>query len=129
MAEPQETELAERPELADGEEAAEREGAQPSAPALDPEILARRDAALAQVVKFGDPVLRSRATEVKEFGPALQEEAGRMVAIMSDGLGVGLAATQLGLLRRLLVFQSNADSEPTVLVNPEIDWLSPELAL
>lgn len=93
----------------------------------DPELLARREAALAHVVKFGDPVLRSRATEVTDFGDSLREEAGRMVAIMSDGMGVGLAATQVGILRRLLVFQANADSEPAALVNPAIEWLSEEL--
>ena len=41
-------------------------------------------------------------------------------------MGVGLAATQLGILRRLLVFQAGPDSEPTALVNPEIEWLSDE---
>ncbi len=96
---------------------------------LDPEVLRRRDAALAHVVKFGDPVLRSRASEVTDFGPALHEEADRMIAIMSDGLGVGLAATQIGLLRRFLVFQANADADPSVIVNPEVEWVSEELSL
>ncbi len=45
---------------------------------------------------FGDPVLRSRASDVSEFGPELAAEAERMVAIMRDAMGVGLAATQLG---------------------------------
>ena len=43
---------------------------------------------------------------------------------MRDGLGVGLAATQIGILRRLLVFQAGPDSEPSAIVNPEIEWLS-----
>ena len=47
-----------------------------------------------------------------------------MIAIMRDGMGVGLAATQIGVLRRLLVFQAGRDAEPTALVNPEIEWLS-----
>ena len=47
-----------------------------------------------------------------------------MIAIMRDGMGVGLAATQLGMLRRLLVFQAGPDSEPTALVNPVVEWLS-----
>ena len=50
-----------------------------------------------------------------------------MIAIMRDGMGVGLAATQLGVLRRLLVFQAGPDGEPTALVNPEIEWLSDEV--
>lgn len=91
---------------------------------LEAELLQRRDAALAQVVKFGDPVLKSKASPVQEFGPGLRAEAERMIGIMRDGLGVGLAATQLGTLRRLLVFQAGHDGEPTALVNPEIEWLS-----
>ena len=93
---------------------------------LEAELLERREAALAQVVKFGDPVLKSKASPVTEFGPELRAEVERMVAIMRDGMGVGLAATQLGILRRLLVFQAGPDSEPTALVNPEIEWLSEE---
>ena len=52
-----------------------------------------------------------------------------MIAIMRDGLGVGLAATQLGILRRLLVFQAGRDGEPTALVNPEVEWRSDELVV
>lgn len=94
--------------------------------ALEAELLERREAALAQVVRFGDPVLKSRASPVLEFGPGLRAEVERMVGIMRGALGVGLAATQLGVLRRLLVFQAGPDSEPTALVNPEVEWLSEE---
>jgi peptide deformylase len=94
---------------------------------LEAELLARRDVALAQVVKFGDPVLKSRASEIADFGPVLREEVERMIAIMRDGMGVGLAATQLGILRRLLVFQAGSDADPTALINPEIEWTSSEL--
>jgi peptide deformylase len=87
-----------------------------------------RAAALAEVVTYGDPVLRSRASEVTEFDAALAAEAERMVAIMHDAMGVGLAATQLGALRRLLVFQAGPDARPTAVANPEIEWLSDELA-
>lgn len=90
------------------------------------ELLERREAALANVVKFGDPVLKSKASPVASFGPELRAEIERMVSIMRDGMGVGLAATQLGILRRLLVFQAGPDSEPTALVNPVIEWLSEE---
>jgi peptide deformylase len=93
---------------------------------LEAELLERREAALAHVVKFGDPVLKSKASPVSEFGPELRAEVERMVSIMRDAMGVGLAATQLGILRRLLVFQVGPDSEPTALVNPEVEWLSEE---
>lgn len=94
--------------------------------ALDEETIRRREAALAQIVQFGDPVLKSRASDVTEFDEELSTEIERMIELMRDGLGVGLAATQVGKLRRLLVFQPNTDAEPQELVNPEIEWLSDE---
>ena len=96
---------------------------------LEAELLERREAALARVVKFGDPVLNSVASPVAEFGPELRAEVERMIAIMRDGMGVGLAATQLGVLRRILVFQAGPDSDPTALVNPRVEWLSDEVVL
>jgi peptide deformylase len=96
---------------------------------LEAELLERRDAALAHVVKWGDPVLKSKASPVTTFGPELRNEVERMIAIMRDGMGVGLAATQLGVLRRLLVFQAGPDGEPAAIVNPEIEWVSEEAAI
>jgi peptide deformylase len=96
---------------------------------LEVEMLERREAALAHVVKFGDPVLKSKASPVANFNPELRAEAERMIEIMRDGLGIGLAATQLGVLRRMLVFQAGPESEPTALVNPEVEWLSDEIAV
>jgi peptide deformylase len=94
---------------------------------LDREALERRARALDQVVKFGDPVLRSAASPATEFDHRLAEDAERMIELMRDAIGVGLAATQLGTLRRILVFQVGSEAEPTVLVNPEIEWRSDEL--
>jgi peptide deformylase len=108
---------------------AETETAAQEREALEAELLERREAALAQVVKFGDPVLKSKASPVGEFGAELRAEAERMIAIMRDAMGVGLAATQLGILRRLLVFQAGPDSEPTALVNPRIEWLSDDVVV
>ena len=96
---------------------------------LSPEARERRRAALAQVRVFGDPVLKSPATPVAEFDDVLAREVERMVGIMRDGLGVGLAATQLGLMRRVLVFQAGAEARPTALVNPRIEWASGKLAV
>jgi peptide deformylase len=91
-------------------------------PELDPETAARRAAALARVRKFGDPVLRTRAREVDKFDDALLNEVQRMGEIMHDALGVGLAATQLGVLHRLLVYRVQPDSPVSALINPEIEW-------
>ncbi|HET8862399.1 MAG TPA: peptide deformylase [Solirubrobacterales bacterium] len=96
---------------------------------LEAELIERREEALAKVVKFGDPVLKSKASPVTVFGPELHGEVERMTAIMRNGMGVGLAATQLGVLRRVLVFQAGSDSEPSGLVNPEIEWLSEDVVL
>lgn len=102
------------------------DGEPPAAGGLDEETLRRREAALAQVVQYGDPVLKSRASQISEFDQALSDEIDRMIVLMKESLGVGLAANQVGKLRRLLVFQTNADVEPQALLNPEIDWLSEE---
>jgi peptide deformylase len=96
--------------------------------AREAELLERREAALSQVVKWGDPVLKSKASPVREVGSSLRSEVERMIAIMRDGMGVGLAATQVGILRRVLVFQAGP-GKPTALINPEIEWLSDELVL
>jgi peptide deformylase len=93
---------------------------------LEAELLERREAALAEIIKFGDPVLKSRASPLIDFGSGLRAEVDRMIAIMRDAMGVGLAATQLGVLRRVLVFQAGPDSQPTGLINPTLEWLSDE---
>ena len=84
----------------------------------------RRRFALAQVRQYGDPVLRMRANEVETFDDELQRVAERMVALMHDAEGIGLAATQVGILRRVFVF--NHDSEDRVIVNPAITRLGEE---
>ncbi len=93
---------------------------------LDAETRARRDAALRHVRKFGDPVLRTKALPVERFDEALRDEARRMGELMHDALGVGLAATQLGVLHRVLVFRAHCEDPLSVLVNPRIEWESEE---
>jgi peptide deformylase len=93
-----------------------------------PEELERRRQALAQITSFGDPVLRSRASEVTEFGPELEAQARRMIELMHDAMGVGLAANQVGLLKRLLVFQAVPEATPRAIVNPVIEWSSRDTA-
>ena len=91
-------------------------------PQVDPEVAARRAAALAQIRKFGDPVLRARARPVERFDAALREEVQRMGELMTDAIGVGLAATQIGVLHRVLVYRVQQESPVVALVNPEIEW-------
>jgi peptide deformylase len=94
---------------------------------LDELTRARRDAALARVRKLGDPVLRASAVEVDRFDEELRGEIERMGALMSDALGVGLAATQVGILHRVLVYRAYAEDPIAALVNPMIEWRSDEL--
>jgi peptide deformylase len=105
----QDTELVDEPEVEE-------------APALDPEVVARRDAALAHVRRFGDPVLRAEARAVEVFDDRLRDEVARMGALMHDSLGIGLAATQVGILHRVLVYRVEHESPVNALVNPVIEW-------
>ncbi|MGA2319838.1 MAG: peptide deformylase [Solirubrobacteraceae bacterium] len=105
----------------------EREQDAPAAEELDPETRARRDAALRQVRKLGDPVLRATAVAVERFDDALKAEVERMGELMHDALGVGLAATQLGVLHRVLVYRAYPEDPVTALVNPVLEWASDEL--
>jgi peptide deformylase len=85
----------------------------------DAEAEVRKRMALAQIRQYPDPALRMRAREVEAFDGALVSLAERMAALMRDARGVGLAATQVGLLQRLFVFQHGED-ELRVVVNPRI---------
>jgi peptide deformylase len=93
---------------------------------LDPEVAARRDAALVYVRQFGDPILKTKARTIEIFDDALRSEVQRMGALMDDALGVGLAATQVGVLHRLLVYRVQSDGPLGVLVNPKLEWSSKE---
>ena len=77
---------------------------------------ARRQLALSQIRQYGDPVLRMRANEVDAFDDELARLTERMIGVMHDAEGVGLAATQVGILRRLFVFHD--EDEDRVVVNP-----------
>ena len=93
-------------------------------PQLDPEVAARRSAAMSFIRKWGDPVLKSRATPVDRFDDKLRQQVQRMAGIMRDAIGVGLAAPQLGISQRLLVYRIGSDAPLITLVNPELEWSS-----
>ncbi len=93
-------------------------------PQLDPEAAARRAAAMSFIRKWGDPVLKSRATPVDRFDETLTQQVQRMAGIMRDAIGIGLAAPQLGISQRVLVYRMGADAPLIALVNPEFEWQS-----
>jgi peptide deformylase len=90
---------------------------------LDPEDEAaaeadlRRRFALAQIRQYGDVALRMTADEVSDFDDDLRRLVDRMTALMHDAQGVGLAATQVGVLRRLFIFEPDEEG-PRAVVNP-----------
>jgi peptide deformylase len=85
--------------------------------------LAVRRVALTQIRQFGDPVLRSEARAIVNFDERVQDQARRMIALMDDAFGVGLAAPQIGVSNRLLVYRVG-EAPPVVLANPQIEWSS-----
>jgi peptide deformylase len=91
---------------------------------LDPELEARRVAAMSFIRRLGDPVLKSSATPVDRFDDSLRQQVSRMAGVMNDALGVGLAAPQLGISQRLLVYRVGPDAPLIALANPEIEWAS-----
>jgi peptide deformylase len=113
--------------MAQEQQTAPPEDERKSADRLDPATRARRDAALRHVRKYGDPALRTRARPVEVFDDTLVDEVRRMADLMDDALGIGLAATQLGVMHRLLVYRVDPDSPLGVLVNPEIEWSGDEV--
>ena len=90
------------------------------------ELSRRQREARREIRVIGDPVLREKAREVTEFDRALRKLAKRMIRVMRDAPGVGLAAPQMGVLQRLLVYE--VDDEPHALVNPVLGGFSEETA-
>ena len=93
---------------------------------LDAEREARRRTALAQIRQYPDPVLRMRANEVEEFDDSVASLVERMTALMQEARGVGLAAPQVGVLRRVLVYQLSDEDPVVALVNPKLVSTSDE---
>jgi len=86
---------------------------------LDPEREARRRLALAQIRQYPDAALKMQARSVEDFDDELRSLVERMKLLMVDAHGIGLAATQVGVLRRVFVFQL-AEDDVRAMINPEI---------
>lgn len=76
--------------------------------------------AVLKVRKYGDPVLRRRASEVSEITPQLHDTIADMVETMYDEAGIGLAAPQVGIPLRLMVVGDERGREPRAVINPVI---------
>ena len=93
---------------------------------LDAEREARRRAALAQIRQYPDPALRMRANDVEDTDDAVADLVERMTRLMQEARGVGLAAPQVGVLRRILVYQTSDEDPVVALVNPRLTRSSDE---
>jgi peptide deformylase len=120
------TEVDERVAAAEPPREVDSERPDEDAPPLDPEAEARRVAAKSFIRRLGDPVLKSSATPVDRFDESLRKQVSRMAGIMGDAFGVGLAAPQLGISQRLLVYRIGPDARLVALANPELEWASRE---
>ena len=83
----------------------------------------QRNSAFALIRQWGDPVLRERARPVEEFDDAFAQQVSELEEIMRGADGAGLAATQVGSLRRVFVYRlpdDEDDAPARVVVNPEI---------
>ena len=89
---------------------------------LSAEERARRDAATAQIRQLGDPVLKTSALPVSRFDAELRKQVDWMRDVMEGANGIGLAATQVGIVESVLVYRVERDSPIVAVINPEIQW-------
>ena len=118
--------MSDQVEVIEQSAAEDADGAAPRPRPLPPEVVARRDAALKLVRRYGDPVLKTKAMAITRFDEELQQEVGRMSRLMDEALGIGLAAPQVGISHRLLVYRVVQGGPLGVLINPAVEWSSKE---
>lgn len=79
------------------------------------------------ILRYPDPRLHTVARPVAAVDARIRELIERMLATMYEANGIGLAATQVDVHERLIVIDaSETRDQPLVLINPEIEWASPE---
>jgi peptide deformylase len=87
--------------------------------------------ALREIALMGEPVLREKAAEVEHFDGALRDLVDDMFQTMYHASGVGLAAPQIGISKRILVIDVRDEDDPEsgrwALVNPRVTWTSDEI--
>ncbi len=82
--------------------------------------------ALRNIIKFGDPILEKTSRKVEKFDERLFELIDDMEETLEDAQGVGLAAVQVGVLRRVIIVKTEEDEKPLELINPEITYTEGE---
>jgi peptide deformylase len=87
--------------------------------------------AIRPIVKLPDPVLKQMSQPVERVDDELRALVGDMFQTMYDAPGIGLAAVQIGIPRRLLVVdlaKEDQPKDPKAFINPEIVWSSDDLS-
>lgn len=79
------------------------------------------------IIKYPNPVLRKKSEEVKEITEEIQNLGREMIQILTENQGIGLAAPQVGELKRIIVVQT--ENQPRVLINPKIIKMSQDKIL
>lgn len=74
---------------------------------------------------FGDPILREKMPKVKAVDSEIKTLSGKMIDVMKESEGVGLAANQIGILKSIIVV--TIENKDIVFVNPKIIWKSEEV--
>ena len=83
-----------------------------------------------EIVKEPDPILRKQSNDVKNVDESLQRLMDNMLETMYHAPGIGLAAPQVGILKRVIVIdlaKENETKKPLYIINPKILWKSEEL--
>ena len=75
--------------------------------------------AIRKIREIGDPVLTKKCKEVTEMTPRIEQLIDDMLDTMYEANGVGLAASQVGILKRIVVIDTTGD-EPYVMINPRL---------
>lgn len=76
--------------------------------------------AILPIYKYPHTILRQRAKKIRTIDKSIQKLVDDMMDTLQNSGGVGLAANQIGILKRLIVIQLPEDEEPTAYINPEI---------
>ena len=83
--------------------------------------------AIKKILTIPDPILRKKSVSVEKIDKDIQNLMDDMLATMYEAPGIGLAAVQIGILKRVIVMDLSKDSEkkkPMYFINPEITWKS-----
>jgi peptide deformylase len=83
---------------------------------------------MSEICYNGNPVLRKKCEEVIDFDDTLADFAEELTEFMYEYDGIGLAAPQIGVTKRVAVIDvSNDGNKPTLFINPVITWKSEEI--